>query len=68
MNGTFPEVTKFPKILDLDPVPIGEALSCSTVGFSFVGRNLSRPIPELLSAMSYDFEAHLDFEKCIPGK
>lgn len=65
MNGTFPEINKFPIVLMLDPLPHGKTLSCTTVGFSFIGTNFSQPIADLVGPTSYDFTAEFSITNCI---
>lgn len=63
MNTTFPDV----KLLPFLPFPLlanGFVLACSTIGFSFVGRNLSLSKTELVKPMTYELSVTFDPDLC----
>lgn len=68
MNTTFPDVNMFPEIFDLYPVPEEVELSCSTVGFSLIGREqLKEPNykPDAVKPIEYEINVKLDLVKCF---
>lgn len=56
MNATFPKVKEFSKVLPFGLVARNAVLKCTTVGFSFIGRNLERPTPPLLKPMAFEID------------
>jgi len=64
MNDTFPEVTYFPKIFYFQPLPITTTLTCTILGFSLLGRNLTAPILKPVGPMMSSFKAHLSMKSC----
>lgn len=67
MNDTFPEVKTYPKVMAVDPVAEGSTLSCTTVGYSLIGRNLPRPINEQIKPSTYNIEVMLNMTICSNG-
>lgn len=64
MNDTFPEVKTYPRVMAVEPVAEGEILSCSTVGYGLIGRNLSRPVAEQIAPRSYELQVMFNITEC----
>lgn len=68
MNTTFPDVNVFPEIFDLYPVPEEVELSCTTVGFSLIGRELLKEPnykPDAVMPIEISVNVKLDLVKCF---
>lgn len=68
MNDAFPEVKIYPRVMAVDPVAEGTILSCSTVGYSLIGRNLPRPVAEQIVPRTYDLEVMFNITECSNKK
>lgn len=64
MNDTFQDVKTYPKIWNLEPIPENTTLSCTTVGFSLIGRNLSEPINDRVLPMTYNLQTQFNLTQC----